>query len=337
MAGSPVSVGSSVGERDARSGARRGASPALRLSGRPRGAVARPSSSRRSPGGVAGVVRGSRRRGPPARRRMTRWSERLGELARAVRALPGWVLRRAGPVEPLSRRSWLLDVGLALGLALIAILSYDGDATTPRFVPREVPGGVGPLPPEDCRPSLRWRRSGRRRSCSSRRSGWGWAGHALLLAADRGAAGLPPSLSALDAVGRAGHRPRWSRSDPGPLRLSFYVCVIAAYSAAVYSPYRGPALASLPAAAFLLQELQQRRGRTGARRGDQRGAAGRGPVPDHGADRGRRVGPASLAGPRRRRTGPGGGAGTGERRSGPPRRGGGTRPDRAGAARRRDP
>ena len=34
------------------------------------------------------------------------------------------------------------------------------------------------------------------------------------------------------------------------LRLSFYACVIAAYSAAVYSPYRVPALASLPVAAL---------------------------------------------------------------------------------------
>jgi signal transduction histidine kinase len=44
---------------------------------------------------------------------------------------------------------------------------------------------------------------------------------------------------------------------PEPLRLSFYVCVIAAYSAAVYSPYRVPALASLPVTALLMGELQQ--------------------------------------------------------------------------------
>jgi signal transduction histidine kinase len=47
-------------------------------------------------------------------------------------------------------------------------------------------------------------------------------------------------------------------SDSNPaLRLSFYVCVIAAYTAAVYSPYRVPALASLPLAALLYSQLQE--------------------------------------------------------------------------------
>ena len=41
------------------------------------------------------------------------------------------------------------------------------------------------------------------------------------------------------------------------LRLSFYVCVIAAYTAAVYSPYRVPAMVSLPLAAFLYTQLQE--------------------------------------------------------------------------------
>ena len=44
--------------------------------------------------------------------------------------------------------------------------------------------------------------------------------------------------------------------NPDALRLSFYVCVIAAYSAAVYSPYRVLALLSLPVTAFLMGELQ---------------------------------------------------------------------------------
>jgi signal transduction histidine kinase len=44
--------------------------------------------------------------------------------------------------------------------------------------------------------------------------------------------------------------------NPAPLRLSFYVCVIAAYSAAVYSPWRVPALVSLLLAALLLQKMQ---------------------------------------------------------------------------------
>jgi signal transduction histidine kinase len=41
------------------------------------------------------------------------------------------------------------------------------------------------------------------------------------------------------------------------LRISFYACVIAGYTAAVYSPYRLPALASLPFAALLYTRLRE--------------------------------------------------------------------------------
>jgi signal transduction histidine kinase len=44
--------------------------------------------------------------------------------------------------------------------------------------------------------------------------------------------------------------------DPAALRLSFFACVIAGYSAAVFSPYRVLALASLPVAAVLHTGLQ---------------------------------------------------------------------------------
>lgn len=44
--------------------------------------------------------------------------------------------------------------------------------------------------------------------------------------------------------------------NPAALRLSFFACVIAGYSAAVFSPYKVPALASLPAAAILHASLQ---------------------------------------------------------------------------------
>jgi signal transduction histidine kinase len=44
--------------------------------------------------------------------------------------------------------------------------------------------------------------------------------------------------------------------DHDTLRLSFYVCVIAGYTAAVYSPYRLPALLAVVFAAFLYQQLQ---------------------------------------------------------------------------------
>ena len=48
----------------------------------------------------------------------------LHDLTGPVRALPAWVLRRRGTAGQLSPRSWLLDIGLAAGLALVAILSY---------------------------------------------------------------------------------------------------------------------------------------------------------------------------------------------------------------------
>ena len=169
--------------------------------------------------------------------------ERLREFARPVRALPGWVLRRPGPMEPLTRRSWVLDTGLALGLALIAILTSDG--TDEADITRELPGGL-PLPPEVPVPPPP--------GLPEQTSGWDWAGHALLLL-----------LIAAPLI----FRRRYPLSTlwvvlviammvaerPDALRLSFYVCVIAAYSAAVYSPYRAPALASLPITALLMGRL----------------------------------------------------------------------------------
>ncbi|WP_218579357.1 sensor histidine kinase [Phytohabitans houttuyneae] len=44
--------------------------------------------------------------------------------------------------------------------------------------------------------------------------------------------------------------------NPAALRLSFFACVIAGYSAAVFSPYKVPALASLPLAAVMHAGLQ---------------------------------------------------------------------------------
>jgi len=172
--------------------------------------------------------------------------ERLGALARAVRALPGWVLRRPEPIAPLTRRSWLLDIGLALGLALVALLTDDGAEDTLQ-IPREQPGGIVILPPPPPFPPPP--------ELAETAGPWDWAGHALLLALI--AAPLVfrrrYPLSVLWLVLFTG---TMVADDPEPLRLSFYVCVIAAYSAAVYSPWRVPALASLPLAALLLQELQ---------------------------------------------------------------------------------
>ena len=86
-------------------------------------------------------------------------------------------------------------------------------------------------------------------------SGWEWVGLALLLV-----------LVAAPLVFRRRYplSTLWVvlltatmvAENPDGLRLSFYVCVIAAYSAAVYSPYRVLALLSLPVTAFLMGELQ---------------------------------------------------------------------------------
>src|SRR5215207_532430 len=167
--------------------------------------------------------------------------ERLRGLARAV-------LRRSGPNAPLSRRNWAFDAGLAFALGLIAILTAGND---------DVPGEAWPLPPGNF-PSLPPEPPFRPGPEPYDTGLWAeWGGLALLLV----------FIAALLAFRR-----RYPLSmlwvvlvtasftvdvgDEAPLRLSFYVCVIAAYSAAVYSPYRIPALASLPAAALLFQEFQ---------------------------------------------------------------------------------
>jgi signal transduction histidine kinase len=174
-------------------------------------------------------------------------------VARAVRALPGSVLRRSGPMEPLTRRNQLLDIGLALGLALTSILSYDGsDATFDRL---ETPRYLEPPLAERSRlPPVRPGLPGP--EVIEHASGWDWAGAVLLLALIaaplifRRRYPLSTLWAVLVTATMVAERPE-------PLRLSFYACVIAAYSAAVYSPYRVPALASLPVTAFLMAELQQ--------------------------------------------------------------------------------
>lgn len=162
-----------------------------------------------------------------------------------VRRLPAWVRRRPGTTEPLSLRSWLLDIGLAVGLALIALLSHDqGDQPDVRQF-----DGPGSVPPPPVFPDPRF-------ELGDQTSGWEWAGLALLLA-----------LVAAPLVFRRRYplSTLWVvlltatmvADNPDGLRLSFYVCVIAAYSAAVYSPFRLLALLSLPVTAFLMGELQE--------------------------------------------------------------------------------
>ena len=161
---------------------------------------------------------------------------RLRDLARRV-------LYRPGAMEPLTRRSWGLDVGLAVGLALVAFLSHD-QADGPDVRNFDEPGAV-PRPPVFPGPESQL---GDQTS--------GWIGSALLLA-----------LVAAPLVFRRRYplSALWLTlllstmvtENADALRLSFYACVIAAYSAAVYSPYRILALVSLPVTALLMRELQE--------------------------------------------------------------------------------
>ena len=170
-------------------------------------------------------------------------SRRLRHVAWPVRALPEWLLRRLGTTEQRSFRSWLLDVGLAAGLAFVAILSHD-QSDQPDLRPLDRSGGV-PVPPVFPPPS----------ELSDQTSFWDWAGPALLLvmiAAPLAFRRRYP-LSTLWVVLLMA---TMVTEHPDALRLSFYACVIAAYSAAVYSPYRVLALMSLPVTAFLMGELQ---------------------------------------------------------------------------------
>ena len=83
------------------------------------------------------------------------------------RRLPAWVVRRPGTPDQLTLRSWLLDAGLAAGLALVAILSHvRSDQPDPGPFDGRVPAPP-PFPPP---PEL-----------SEQTSFWDWAGPALLL------------------------------------------------------------------------------------------------------------------------------------------------------------
>jgi signal transduction histidine kinase len=163
-----------------------------------------------------------------------------------LRAWMGQLLRPSGSLPPLTRRGQLFDLFLALGLGLAAILdgSEVGDAerrTTTYFPRYEIPPApMVPAPGEDPFRSMD---------------------------PDQDLLVLVMLMVVMPLVVRRrypltvlwlvlGMAPLVSDFDAA-LRLSFYACVIAAYSAAVYSPFRMPALASLPFAAFLYTQLRE--------------------------------------------------------------------------------
>ena len=157
--------------------------------------------------------------------------------------------RPVGPLPPLSRRGQVFDALVALGLGLLAIQAGDsgpGDRPAPthveiRSVERMRP--EPPVPPEPVWPPF----------LPVEDDGTGWTTVLLLLVAlplvfrRRYPLGVLWVLLAMAVL---------AGDNPAALRLSFFACVIAGYSAAVFSPYKVPALASLPMAAIVHAGLQ---------------------------------------------------------------------------------
>ena len=166
-------------------------------------------------------------------------------LRAGVRALA----RPDSGLPPLSRRGQVFDVLLALGLGLVAVQAGDsgaGDRPSPYAVEFD-PGAVRPRlpapPPDPVWPPFL--------PIEDDRSAWTVV--LLLLVVTplvfrrRFPLGVLWVTVAVAVV---------VSDNPAALRLSFFACVIAAYTAAVFSPYRVPALASLPLAAILHAGLQ---------------------------------------------------------------------------------
>ncbi|WP_117210527.1 sensor histidine kinase [Allorhizocola rhizosphaerae] len=166
----------------------------------------------------------------------------MSVAAMAGRALE-WVrqlLRPSAPLPPLSRRGAIFDAFLPLGLYLLAIQAGGDDAEPRTRMPRPEFDPPGPPMIREPFPVI-----------EDEQTGW--------------------PLVMLIAVLPLLFRRRWPLAVlwivvltaplivdfEAALRLSFYACVIAGYTAAVYSPYRLPALASLPLAAFVYAEIRE--------------------------------------------------------------------------------
>jgi signal transduction histidine kinase len=164
-----------------------------------------------------------------------------------VRALA----RPVGSLPPLSRRGQVFDALVALGLGLVAIqagdIEFDDRPAVRRF--EIYPGDVypvepdRPLPPDPVWPPF----------LPVEDDGTGWTAVLLLLVALPLVFRRRYPLGVLSVVLATAVL---VQDNPAALRLSFFACVIAGYSAAVFSPYKVPALASLPVAAMLHAGLQ---------------------------------------------------------------------------------
>lgn len=136
------------------------------------------------------------------------------------------LLDPVGALPPLTWRGQLFDIAVALALTLTAV-AVTGGATLGEPRP---PGPFVPFEPH--RPGWALLTLAVVAPLTVRRR-WPLATLSIVLA-------TTPLVAGVEAA----------------LRLSFYACVIAAYTAAVYSPYRIPALAGLPVAVVLHANLQ---------------------------------------------------------------------------------
>jgi signal transduction histidine kinase len=166
-------------------------------------------------------------------------------LVDRLRAWAGLVLRPSGSLPPLTRRGKIFDVAIVLGLGLAAALAGAGEDQPVRWEHQDRP----PFYVEPPSPHA----VGEPPFLPIEQDQTGWPLVMLLvlvplllrrrypLAVLWIVLATAPAITDFDAA----------------LRLSFYACVVAAYSAAVYSPYRIPALASLPFAALLYAQLRE--------------------------------------------------------------------------------
>ncbi|MEU4220746.1 histidine kinase [Actinoplanes sp. NPDC026623] len=167
-------------------------------------------------------------------------------VADRLRARAALLLRPSGTLPPLSWRGQAFDAILALSLALTAIAVGGGDAPGVEHFPVQVRDPAippEPLPPEVARELFL--------PIEQHQTGWGFV---MLLVVVPLVFRRRYPLAVLWVV--LAMAPLVADYHAA-LRLSFYACVIAAFTAAVHSPYRVPAMASLPVAALIYTQLQE--------------------------------------------------------------------------------
>jgi signal transduction histidine kinase len=158
----------------------------------------------------------------------------------------GWLrasVRPADTLPPLTLKGRVFDALLALGLALAAIQAGDRGPQDQQVGIQMENGVAVPVPPDPIWPPLH--------PVGDQRTGWTVVLLLLVVAPLMVRRRYPLSvLWALVGIASLVH------NDGAALRLSFFACVIAGYSAAVFSPYRVAALISLPLVALVHTGLQ---------------------------------------------------------------------------------